>query len=311
MTAVLRAGVLAWVVGCAANGFAAPASNVFADVPIAGGTAALAKAIGLDATPDRPRFLTEVVRVVYESPQGKNIAVTAKQKRLTAHLEAVGQFQRTLAAVQSGEAGVTLAMADRKDERNRLRDFLEFAGLKLKETNKTFTVEPSGSKEAIDRVGQLSAFGIELGSLAVQLNAGKRVRIQVPSEMVPVPLDAKTWSTAIFRRTVPADELFAAIASDARAALLAHGLSAVDDETLGYLAGNPELLTRLYRITRPPWPLLATPSASMRAASFRRAAPKAFASGKRCSGSRFPDPTGLCARSSARPTGASRPCTKP
>ena len=48
-------------------------------------------------------------------------------------------------------------------------------------------------------------------------------------------------------RRVRPSELFAAILSDPDAALLAHGLSALDDETLQFLAAHPSLLTTLYR----------------------------------------------------------------
>ena len=63
---------------------------------------------------------------------------------------------------------------------------------------------------------------------------------------VPVPLSAKVWSRAVFRRTVPPDQLVAAILSDRRAALLCAGLSGVDDETLAYLAEHPAIVTNLY-----------------------------------------------------------------
>ncbi|HEY6506838.1 MAG TPA: hypothetical protein VIY56_02420, partial [Vicinamibacterales bacterium] len=63
---------------------------------------------------------------------------------------------------------------------------------------------------------------------------------------VPVPLAADVWSRAIFRRPVAADALVTAIATDRKAALVAHGLAALDDETLDYLSREPLLLQRLY-----------------------------------------------------------------
>lgn len=67
-----------------------------------------------------------------------------------------------------------------------------------------------------------------------------------PPPRVPVPLPASLWSTAVFRRTVPADQLIATILADRRAALLCRGLSAVDDETLDYLVDHPALVSFLY-----------------------------------------------------------------
>ena len=65
-------------------------------------------------------------------------------------------------------------------------------------------------------------------------------------DLVPVPLTASVWSRAIFRREVRPHTLFAAILSDRKAALLAHGLSALDDETLQFFVDHPALLTALY-----------------------------------------------------------------
>jgi hypothetical protein len=42
------------------------------ELPMMGGTAAMARALGIDATPDRPRFLAEIVRVVYDTREGRS-----------------------------------------------------------------------------------------------------------------------------------------------------------------------------------------------------------------------------------------------
>ncbi len=67
------------------------------------------------------------------------------------------------------------------------------------------------------------------------------------SDLVPVPLAASVWSGAVFGRAVPSRSLFGAILSDPNAALVAYGLSALDDETLQFFADHPVLLTTLYR----------------------------------------------------------------
>jgi len=53
-----------------------------------------------------------------------------------------------------------------------------------------------------------------------------------------------TWGE-ILHRPVAATELFAAIFADARTALLCHGLAALDDETLQYVADHRVLRERL------------------------------------------------------------------
>jgi hypothetical protein len=67
-----------------------------------------------------------------------------------------------------------------------------------------------------------------------------------PDDTVPVPLTPAIWSAAILRRPISAETLFPTVLLDRRAALLAHGLFALDDETLTFLAARPQLLHRLY-----------------------------------------------------------------
>src|SRR5262249_37340326 len=49
----------------------AAATVVYQDVPVPGGTAALARALMIDPVPDRARFMTEITRLVYDS-DGRN-----------------------------------------------------------------------------------------------------------------------------------------------------------------------------------------------------------------------------------------------
>ena len=49
----------------------ARAASVSEDVPLPGGTAALAQALGIDPIPDRGRYLYEIVRLVYNAPEGR------------------------------------------------------------------------------------------------------------------------------------------------------------------------------------------------------------------------------------------------
>ena len=65
-------------------------------------------------------------------------------------------------------------------------------------------------------------------------------------DLIPVPLDAAIWSRAVFGRPVTRERLLTAILSDANAALLGHGLAALDDETLQFFGEHPALLKLLY-----------------------------------------------------------------
>ena len=100
------------------------------DVPILGGTTATARALGIDIVPDRPRFLAELVRVIYDAREGKSPEIDAKLARLATHRSVIERFQNALAALQSDTIVISLAMSPVKGERGRLRDFLDLVGLK-------------------------------------------------------------------------------------------------------------------------------------------------------------------------------------
>jgi hypothetical protein len=68
---------------------------------------------------------------------------------------------------------------------------------------------------------------------------------QKAGEPVPLPLDPSIWRDTILERTVPDEELVAAIISDRRAALLYYGLSALNDETLAWLGPDRATLEHL------------------------------------------------------------------
>jgi hypothetical protein len=68
-----------------------------------------------------------------------------------------------------------------------------------------------------------------------------------PGEKVPLPLDPSIWRETILQRNVPDAQLIAAIIADRDAALVYHGLAALDDETLGALGPDREALVHLRR----------------------------------------------------------------
>ena len=142
------------------------------DVPVPGGTAALAKAIGLDTVPDRARFAAELVRIVYGESRERWKHANSKLRRLLAYFETV----------------------ERPD---------------------------SGS------------------------SLGNAISVDASIERVPIPLPAVVWSEVLRRPVAPA-RVFVVVMSDPNAALLVHGLAALDDETLRFFVDHPAVVRRLY-----------------------------------------------------------------
>ena len=151
----------------ASDPIAASSALISVDVPVPGGTAALARAIGIEPAPDRGRFVAELARLI-----------------------------------------------------------------------NTRTTEPLGDSDS--RFRRLLAY---LRSDAARTHA--------PGDFVPIPLPAATWSKAVFHRPLAPEQLFAAVMSDRAAAHLAHGLAALDDETLRFLVDHPAIVTRLYERNAP------------------------------------------------------------
>jgi len=145
---------------------AATAAVVSEDVPLPGGTAALARALSIDPVPDRGRFVYEVVRLLYNAPEGRKPA--AEAFLLALH-------------PPNGKARRPEALADTR-----------------------------------------------------------------PAELVPVPMTADFWGSAIFHRRVPPRELITTIISDRAAAMICLALAAMDDATLEYFADHPSVLERVY-----------------------------------------------------------------
>ena len=77
------------------------------------------------------------------------------------------------------------------------------------------------------------------------------------ADQVPLLLPPDVWSGLVLRRAAPSSDLLTAILRDRKASLLYHGLYALDDETLGFLASRDETLRRIYGRSAPAFATLA------------------------------------------------------
>jgi hypothetical protein len=68
---------------------ATAAPGVSEDVPVPGGTAALAKALDIDPVPDRARFAAELARIIYEDSKQRRTDARSKFRQLRAYLESI------------------------------------------------------------------------------------------------------------------------------------------------------------------------------------------------------------------------------
>ena len=73
-----------------------------------------AVALHVAPVPDRASFVTELTRVIYDTPEGKSATTDALLQQLAQHLDAVRRFQSALLAVQPPGGALALAMAAEK-----------------------------------------------------------------------------------------------------------------------------------------------------------------------------------------------------
>ena len=69
------------------------ASVVSEDVPVPGGTATFAQAFGIDPTPDRSRYVYEIIRLLYNAPEGRKPAAEAYLQSLRQSLARTGSVR--------------------------------------------------------------------------------------------------------------------------------------------------------------------------------------------------------------------------
>src|SRR5687768_14528087 len=83
------AGLLSVAMLVAPRLAATAAPGVSEDVPVPGGTAALAKALDIDPVPDRARFAAELARIIYDDTKGRRADVRSKFHQLSVYFATV------------------------------------------------------------------------------------------------------------------------------------------------------------------------------------------------------------------------------
>ena len=105
------------------------------------------------------------------------------------------------------------------------------------------------SRFVLDVVRALFTVGMAEGDVRQRenLRAALLTAPLAPGETVPLPLDASIWRETLLQRQVADNQIIGALLSDRNTALLYHGLSGLDDETLAWLGPERETLRHLLR----------------------------------------------------------------
>lgn len=214
------------------------------NILVPGGRAAWVKVAGLPTVPDRARFLAEMARLIHGGGSSAR-QDEARIELIALHAKAVMELQAALAPFPGGMLTLD-GLTPRSDAARNLDRLCDAAGFRLRERDGRYSVEPADDRDSKTRAQRLDDLGIDRSRIA-SLNGGGKVVFEIPGELVPIPPGGSFWRVVIFEREVPDSQLFSAIIADSRAALLAHGLAGVDDETAAFVAAHPKLARRIHQ----------------------------------------------------------------
>jgi len=250
---------------------AAAGSSFTEDVPVRGGIAALADAIPIAPAPDRARFISEAVRVVYSWPQTGPYANEPMRRRIAAY------FADAASATTRDDIPVPLTAA--------LWSQAVF--------HRTVTADDLAGAILSDRSASLLCYGLAglddetLAFFASHTSLVSRIAERTPAvfaafgESVHVrngrvavpggPAAAAAWESVVGEKLERPDRFVQQLfeADRGRLAYLFDVLSHVDAATLDATLGRPDALKRLAALARrgfPEWDIASAPFARSTAA---------------------------------------------
>lgn len=206
-------------------------------IALPGGVAAARRVTGAgDETRPSVAFLLDLARRYHSQPVGQPAAPPARFAR---YLEFLVEAEDRLRAWPGGLRAADLTSAD-PATRQRFLATIDILGLRARAAGATATIELAGGRAAVERQAWLAQVGVDLADAVRRFGAGEAVRFAWPTDELPLPAPA-IW-TRLARSAQP---LIAALVADDRALFGYVGLSAMDAETLEWIAARPALADTL------------------------------------------------------------------
>lgn len=240
---LLSACCLGSAAGAAAQQATGPDAGAWKTLRVPGGAAALLKTAGLDEALPRTRALREVIRVIYETPEGVNETSDERRRSVIAYLESISAFERV--AVTLEQSAPSTRQAEERNTRRRLETIAEAIGCKLERESKVYRMMPESGSRQDRRREHLRLAGLDLDAALKAINAGQPVSLSLRGETAPLPLAAETWTSIVRVPGELAGSLVSAILGDRRAALLYVGLLGTDASTRTFFEQHPALLQEI------------------------------------------------------------------
>jgi hypothetical protein len=213
---------------------------------VPGGVAQLLRVAGLDPGTPRSLGLSRLVRSLYSSADNVDPVGDRRRSRVSEYLQTLSAYERARAALPAD--GISLAQTS--ISKNALDDYAEAAGGRIEREGKRAMFLLGMEDREVRRRGWLAEAGLDVASIAAELNAGRRAGAILTADEVPSPLSEVTWRNLLNVKAGPAGVVTSAILADRRAALLLLGLSSVDAGARSFLNSRPDVLERIYGTDR-------------------------------------------------------------
>lgn len=193
-----------------------------------GGVAGLLRAADVSTAPDPSTAMLAFVRVAH-------VQSAKPPEQAIRYLDLIQRAQAAAAALPSQELSLPRTGASPA----QIEAWATACGLVLAGG----VVKDAAGPEAAIRRRVLEQAGVSLDGWVAELNAGHTVRVEIRSDIVPLPLSSDAWMSAVLGRRVARDQLARAVFGERRAAFMYYGLMGLDDDTLAYLASHTPLVS--------------------------------------------------------------------
>jgi len=239
---------------------APPGSGALTNLSVPGGTAALARAAGVENATPRGILPLQIIRAMHEAPAGADPLRDERMRRFRAYLADVSEFVRASRAFR--DARMMASQVRSRATRRAAEDVARAIGADFESPggNPRLTLLEDDAAQRKRR--HLESAGVRAEALAADFNAGGTASLAVPADEVPLPLDALAWSRIIEGAKPDPETLLPDLLGDRRASLLYYGLMSLDGQTRAFVAAHESLLEDLLKGNR--YAILASLGRSIR-----------------------------------------------
>jgi hypothetical protein len=220
-----------------------------ASLPVPGGTAALARAAGVEHGVPRGILLLQIVRATHEAPPGSDPVRDERVRRFRAYLADLSEFLAASREFPDGQLNASHARS--REARRAVEGLARALGADVEDRGGVRRFVLREDEGARLKRRHLEEAGVRVEALAADFAAGRATSLNMAADEVPLPLAANAWARLVDGADRDPNNLLPALVADRRASLLYYGLMSLDAPTRAFIATNESLLDDLLKGNRP------------------------------------------------------------